>query len=151
MTVHEPLRPGDARLETILKLAIYAVGGQGGGVLTGWIETLARAQGYAVQATSVAGVSQRTGATIYYLEMAPDSGHPPIFSLMPAAGDVDVMIAAEWMEAGRAMIRGFVTPDRTTLIASTHRNLAVSKRWCREMALPMPRPCGRPRSRPPNA
>lgn len=121
-------RPGDARLETILKLAIYAVGGQGGGVLTGWIETLARAQGYAVQATSVAGVSQRTGATIYYLEMAPDTGHPPVFSLMPAAGDVDVMIAAEWMEAGRAMIRGFVTPDRTTLIASTHRNLAVSEK-----------------------
>ena len=128
MTVHDSLRPGDARLETILKLAIYAVGGQGGGVLTGWIETLARAQGHAVQATSVAGVSQRTGATIYYLEMAPDTGEPPIFSLMPAAGDVDVMIAAEWMEAGRAMIRGFVTPDRTTLIASTHRNLAVSEK-----------------------
>jgi hypothetical protein len=33
------------------------VGGQGGGVLTGWIEDLARAQGYAAQATSVAGVS----------------------------------------------------------------------------------------------
>jgi indolepyruvate ferredoxin oxidoreductase beta subunit len=128
MTVHDSLRPGDARLETILKLAIYAVGGQGGGVLTGWIEDLARAQGYAAQATSVAGVSQRTGATIYYIEMAPDSGQTPIFSLMPAAGDVDVMIAAEWMEAGRAMIRGFVTPDRTTLIASTHRNLAVSEK-----------------------
>jgi hypothetical protein len=24
-----------------------------------------------------------------------------------------------------------VTPDRTTLIASTHRALAVSRRWCR--------------------
>ena len=99
----------------IIKLAIYAVGGQGGGVLTGWIEDLARAQGYACQATSVAGVSQRTGATIYYLEMAPAADRPPVFSLMPAAGDVDVMIAAEWMEAGRAIIRGFVTPDRTTL------------------------------------
>jgi indolepyruvate ferredoxin oxidoreductase, beta subunit len=29
------------------------------------------------------------------------------------------------MEAGRAIIRGFVTPDRTTLITSTHRALAV--------------------------
>ncbi len=29
------------------------------------------------------------------------------------------------MEAGRAILRGFVTPDRTTLIASTHRALAV--------------------------
>src|SRR5690606_37639387 len=130
MTVHDSLMPrkGDARLQEIIKLAIYAVGGQGGGVLIGWIEDLARAQGYAAQATSVAGVSQRTGATIYYLEMAPMAGGQPVFSLMPAAGDVDVMIAAEWMEAGRAIIRGFVTPDRTTLIASTHRNLAVSEK-----------------------
>jgi indolepyruvate ferredoxin oxidoreductase beta subunit len=106
------------------------VGGQGGGVLTGWIEDLARAQGYAAQATSVAGVSQRTGATVYYVEMAPHRpGDPvPVFSLMPAPGDVDIMIAAEMMEAGRAIIRGFVTPDRTVLIASTHRALAVSEK-----------------------
>jgi indolepyruvate ferredoxin oxidoreductase beta subunit len=130
MTVHESLTPraGDPRLDQMIKLAVYAVGGQGGGVLTGWIEDLARSQGYAVQATSVAGVSQRTGATIYYVEMAPADGGMPVFNLMPAAGDVDVMISAEWMEAGRAILRGFVTPDRTTLIASTHRNLAVSEK-----------------------
>ncbi|MDX5349166.1 MAG: indolepyruvate oxidoreductase subunit beta family protein [Paracoccaceae bacterium] len=114
----------------IIKLAILAVGGQGGGVLTGWIEDVARSQGYAAQATSVAGVSQRTGATVYYVEMAPHRpGDPvPVFSLMPAPGDVDIMIAAEMMEAGRSIIRGFVTPDRTTLIASTHRALAVSEK-----------------------
>lgn len=125
-----PARAPDARLDGILKLAILAVGGQGGGVLTGWIEALARAQGYVCQATSVAGVAQRTGATIYYIEMTPrEPGAPdPVFSLAPAAGDVDVVIAAEMMEAGRAIIRGFVTPDRTTLIASTHRALAVSEK-----------------------
>ena len=112
----------------ILKVAILAVGGQGGGVLTGWIEDVARAQGYVAQATSVAGVSQRTGATIYYIEMARDTGRVPVFALKPAAGDVDVMIAAEMMEAGRAILRGFVTPDRTVLIASTHRALAVSEK-----------------------
>lgn len=122
------VQPMDPKLGQIIKLAILAVGGQGGGVLTGWIEDVARANGYAAQATSVAGVSQRTGATVYYIEMAPADGGMPIFSLMPAAGDVDVMIAAEMMEAGRAMIRGFVTPDRTTLIASTHRALAVSEK-----------------------
>lgn len=129
MTVHD-LVPGktDPRLGQVIKLAILAVGGQGGGVLTGWIEDLARANGYVAQATSVAGVSQRTGATVYYVEMAPASFGQPVFSLMPAAGDVDVMIAAELMEAGRSIIRGFVTPDRTTLIASTHRNLAVSEK-----------------------
>ena len=121
-------RARDARVDAILKVAVMAVGGQGGGVLTNWIEATARANGYAVQATSVAGVAQRTGATIYYLEMAPDSGTTPVFSLMPAAGDVDVLIAAEMMEAGRAILRGFVSPDRTTLIASTHRMLAISEK-----------------------
>ncbi|MFD1807886.1 hypothetical protein ACFSHQ_06180 [Gemmobacter lanyuensis] len=47
---------------------------------------------------------------------------------MPAQGDVDIMIAAEMMEAGRSIQRGFVTPDRTVLIASTHRALAVSEK-----------------------
>ncbi len=111
--------------EQIIKLAIMAVGGQGGGVLTNWIDSMARSAGYACQATSVAGVAQRTGATIYYLEMAQD---PAVFSLAPAAGDVDIVIAAELMEAGRAVMRGFVTPDRTTLIASSHRALAVSEK-----------------------
>ena len=136
MTLHDTLSDhlgkgaADPRLSGIIKLAILAVGGQGGGVLTGWIEDLARSQGYAAQATSVAGVSQRTGATVYYVELAPHrTGDPtPVFSLMPAPGDVDIMIAAEMMEAGRSIIRGFVTPDRTTLIASTHRALAVSEK-----------------------
>ena len=136
MTVQESLgaeleaRAADPRLSGIIKLAILAVGGQGGGVLTGWIEDLARANGYAAQATSVAGVAQRTGATVYYIEMAPcQPGDPvPVFSLMPAAGDVDIMVTAEMMEAGRAILRGFVTPDRTTLITSTHRALAVSEK-----------------------
>ena len=121
-------QPPDLRLSGIIKLAILAVGGQGGGVLTRWIEDVARANGYVAQATSVAGVSQRTGATVYYIEMAPAGAGTPVFSLMPAAGDVDIMVAAEMMEAGRAIIRGFVTPDRTVLIASTHRALAVSEK-----------------------
>jgi len=114
--------------QRLLKLAILAVGGQGGGVLNGWVEAVARANGYAVQATSVAGVAQRTGATIYYVEMAPAGERLPVFSLAPSPSDVDILIAAELMEAGRAVMRGFVTPDRTTLIASTHRALAVSEK-----------------------
>ncbi len=131
MTLQDSFTPKpDPALGGIIKLAILAVGGQGGGVLTGWIEAVARASGYAAQATSVAGVSQRTGATVYYVEMAPmpATGAMPVFSLQPAAGDVDIMITAEMMEAGRAIIRGFVTPDRTTLITSTHRALAVSEK-----------------------
>ncbi|MCY0095579.1 indolepyruvate oxidoreductase subunit beta family protein [Hoeflea ulvae] len=118
----------DPALDQIIKLAVMAVGGQGGGVLTNWIEDCAHRNGYVVQATSVAGVAQRTGATIYYMEMAPAQERNPVFSLMPAAGDVDILVAAEMMEAGRAIMRGFVTPDRTTLIASSHRALAVSEK-----------------------
>lgn len=130
MTPPENLIPRspDPALHGMIKLAVMAVGGQGGGVLASWIEDLARANGYSAQATSVAGVAQRTGATIYYIEMAPAAGRNPVFSLAPAAGDVDIVIAAEMMEAGRAILRGFVTPDRTTLIASTHRALAVSEK-----------------------
>ncbi len=130
MSAPDPLTRGevDPNAGGIIKLAILAVGGQGGGVLTHWIEALARASGYTAQATSVAGVAQRTGATVYYVEMAPSGDRLPVYSLMPAAGDVDIVIAAEMMEAGRAIMRGFVTPDRTVLIASDHRALAVSEK-----------------------
>ncbi len=121
-------KPSDPALDQIIKLAVMAVGGQGGGVLANWIEDCARSNGYVVQATSVAGVAQRTGATIYYIEMAPDLEREPVFSLSPAAGDVDILVAAELMEAGRAIIRGFVTPNLTTLIASSHRALAISEK-----------------------
>ncbi len=105
------------------------MGGQGGGVLADWIVALAEAQGWAAQSTSVPGVAQRTGATIYYIEMLPERvGKRPVFALMPAPGDVDVVLAAEWMEAGRSIMRGFVTPDRTTVIASTHRAFAVQEK-----------------------
>jgi indolepyruvate ferredoxin oxidoreductase beta subunit len=107
-------------------IAILAMGGQGGGVLADWIVALAEARGFHAQTTSVPGVAQRTGATIYYVELIrPIPGRQPVLSLMPVPGDVDVVIAAELMEAGRAIQRGLVSPDRTTLIASTHRALAV--------------------------
>ena len=105
------------------------MGGQGGGVLADWIVALAESQGWAVQSTSVPGVAQRTGATIYYIEMAPTKdGVAPVFALMPTPGDVDVVMAAELMEAGRSVLRGLVTPERTTLIASTHRAFAVAEK-----------------------
>jgi indolepyruvate ferredoxin oxidoreductase, beta subunit len=116
------------RQNQIIKLAILAVGGQGGGVVSDWIVHLAEENGWYAQATSVPGVAQRTGATIYYIEMVPDRGKTPVLALMPSPGDVDIVLAAELMEAGRAMIRGLVTPERTTLIASSHRTYAVSEK-----------------------
>ena len=114
--------------EKVITLAALAVGGQGGGVLTNWIVDVAELNGYNAQSTSVAGVAQRTGATIYYVEMCRDTGRQPVFALSPAVGDVDILMASELMEGGRAIMRGFVTPGRTTLIASTHRIPAVSEK-----------------------
>jgi indolepyruvate ferredoxin oxidoreductase beta subunit len=116
--------------ERPIALAIVAMGGQGGGVLGDWIAAIAEANGYIAQATSVPGVAQRTGATIYYLEMMRrrSDGVQPVLALMPVPGDVDVVIASELMEAGRAILRGLVTPDRTTLIASSQRAYAVAEK-----------------------
>jgi indolepyruvate ferredoxin oxidoreductase beta subunit len=113
-----------------LSIAVLAMGGQGGGVLVDWIVALAESQDWIAQSTSVPGVAQRTGATIYYVEMIParpDAVYP-VLSLMPVPGEVDVVVGAELMEAGRAIQRGLVTPDKTTLIASSHRSFAVQEK-----------------------
>jgi indolepyruvate ferredoxin oxidoreductase beta subunit len=118
---------------TAFKLAIAALGGQGGAVLTGWLVEIAEANAYLVQTTSVPGVAQRTGATLYYLEFfarqaLSSDGREPVMALMPVAGDVDCVVAAELVEAGRSMARGLVTPGRTTLIASSHREFTIGER-----------------------
>ncbi len=113
-----------------ISIAIAALGGQGGGVLADWIVEVAERHGWLVQATSVPGVAQRTGTTVYYLEMSPrpEEGPAPVFALMPVPGDVDVVVAAELMEAGRAAVRGLVSPDRTTVVASTHRVYGITEK-----------------------
>jgi indolepyruvate ferredoxin oxidoreductase, alpha subunit len=122
-----------------LTILIAALGGEGGGVLTDWIVAAAESQGFPVQSTSIPGVAQRTGATTYHIEMVPapaptqlsasggrlESGRRPILALAPGVGDVDLVVASELMEAGRAIAGGFVTPDRTTTIASTSRSYLV--------------------------
>lgn len=114
-----------------ITIAIQALGGQGGGVLVDWIVDLAEHEGYIAQATSVAGVAQRTGSTVYCIELlAPDkaAGRTPVLAQMPAPGEVDVLIGAELMEAARAVQRGWARRERTLLIASTHRAYAVSEK-----------------------
>ena len=55
-------------------------------------------------------------------------GIEPVMALMPNPGDVDVVVASEWVEVGRALNRGLVTAGRTTLIASTHRDYTISEK-----------------------
>jgi indolepyruvate ferredoxin oxidoreductase beta subunit len=115
------------RPKTIL---IAALGGEGGGVMADWLIDVAAQCGFPAQSTSIPGVAQRTGATTYYLEIFPAKkeelgGRMPVLSLTPSPGNVDVMVASELLEAGRAMQNGYVSPERTTLIASTHRIYAT--------------------------
>jgi indolepyruvate ferredoxin oxidoreductase beta subunit len=117
----------------LIKIAILAMGGEGGGVLADWLVSLAEAHGHLAQTTSVPGVAQRTGATIYYVEMFPaaaaqQAGRAPVMALMPMPGDVDIVLASELMEAGRAVQRGLVTLGRTTLLTSTHRVYAIAEK-----------------------
>jgi indolepyruvate ferredoxin oxidoreductase beta subunit len=114
-------------------LMIAAMGGEGGGVLTAWVVEAARKAGLPVQATSIPGVAQRTGATTYYIEVVPTKwddlgGKEPVLDLYPGPGSIDVMVATELLETGRAMERGFISPDRTTLIASTHRVYTLTEK-----------------------
>lgn len=110
-----------------LTIAILGLGGQGGGVLADWVVQLGEANGYVAQGTSVPGVAQRTGATIYYVEMIPAGDSEPVLALTPVPGDVDVVVASELMEAGRAILRGFVG-EQTVLIGSTHRVYAIDEK-----------------------
>ena len=116
--------------ERPLCILIAALGGEGGGVMADWLIEAATQCGFPAQATSIPGVAQRTGATTYYLEIYPLEksrldGREPVLSLTPSPANVDVMVASELVEAGRAMQNGYVSPERTTLIASTHRIYAT--------------------------
>ncbi len=116
-----------------ITIAIVAMGGEGGGVLADWIVDLAEHAGFLAQTTSVPGVAQRTGSTVYYIELFPEgaalaASKAPVLALMPVPGELDIVLASELMEAGRAIQRGMVTPDRTVLIASTHRVFSMTEK-----------------------
>ena len=124
-----------ARIELAkaITIAILAMGGEGGGVLADWIVDLAEHSGYHAQTTSVPGVAQRTGVNdLLPRDFSGGGGkggrQRPVLALMPVPGEVDIVIASELMEAGRAVQRGLVTPDRTTLIASTHRVYSMTEK-----------------------
>jgi indolepyruvate ferredoxin oxidoreductase, beta subunit len=112
-----------------ISILIAALGGEGGGVLTDWIVAAAAELGFPVQSTSIPGVAQRTGATTYYIEIVPVAAGElparPVLALAPGIGDVDIVLASELLEAGRTIAAGFVTPDRTLMIASSARSYLV--------------------------
>jgi indolepyruvate ferredoxin oxidoreductase beta subunit len=121
--------------ERPITILIAALGGEGGGVLASWLHNAAIASGHFVQGTYIPGVAQRTGATTYYLELVPGAGarHSslaarPVLALNAVPGEVDLVVASELLEAARAIGAGFVTPDRTHLIASSARVFTIDEK-----------------------
>lgn len=125
----------------LLSILIPAVGGQGGGVLSEWIVDAAMAEGHVAHSTSIPGVAQRTGSTTYYVEIfegggggtlrgfpSLGNGEAPAFSLYPVPGALDVLLAPEFLEVGRAIELGFPSPSRTTIITSTHRLYSIHEK-----------------------
>ncbi len=116
-----------------ISLLICALGGEGGGVLTGWLAEVARRCDHPAQATSIPGVAQRTGATTYFIEVWPQpqvliGDAKPVFSLNPTPGALDAVIASELLEAARCACNGLPSPERTLFIASSARTLTNPER-----------------------
>lgn len=116
------------RLKTVV---VSAVGGQGGNLLVEWLFHAASLEGHRAQAISLPGLSQRGGATSFYLEIATarDSSLLPrvVFSQHPVATEVDVVVAQEFLELARILQQGYGS-DRTRIIASTHRVFTVGEK-----------------------
>jgi len=126
----------DGRLLSIL---IPAVGGQGGGVLAEWLVEAGTIAGHTAHGTSIPGVAQRTGSTTYYVEIyAGGATDAPTFSLYPVPGALDVLLAPEMLEVGRAIELGIPTPERTTIIASTHRLFSIHEKMATGRAIHPP-------------
>ena len=125
-------------------IVLYSMGGQGGGgvepmaaaggrVLCRWIVEAAHLSGYSVQSTLTPGTGQRTGLNLLYIEIYPVeadrlNGRSPVLRLAPRPGDVDLLVAYELLEAGRAISQGLVSKKRTTLVASTHRFYTLNEK-----------------------
>ncbi|MBI4228428.1 MAG: 2-oxoacid:acceptor oxidoreductase family protein, partial [Deltaproteobacteria bacterium] len=111
------------RNSDLIKILIPAVGGQGGGVLTEWLVQVFLIEGFEVQGVGLPGLSQRGGSTIYYLESYSkirSDRIPIIFSQYPLPGDIDIILAQEFLELGRVLELGYGS-NKTTIVSSTHR------------------------------
>lgn len=147
-------------MSRVWKVLIPAVGGQGGGILMVWVLEAARAAGLTARGIAQPGLSQRAGATAYYVEIlagvpeaaahvseaaahdvseaaahdvdtladASPAAAPVTMGLFPLPGDVDVIVAQEFLELGRALERGYATPAQTLVIANTHRFLSTPEK-----------------------
>ncbi len=116
-----------------ISVLVTALGGQGGGVLVDFLMAAAEAAGFPAQATSIPGVSQRTGSTTYYFEVSPVprrelGGRQPVFGLAPLPGRLDLLVSSELLETVRQIGNGMASRERTVVVSSTARSLTTLER-----------------------
>jgi indolepyruvate ferredoxin oxidoreductase, beta subunit len=132
MTISSTQSPPSNMEGELKKILILALGGEGGGTLTEWVVEAGLASRWPIQATSIPGVAQRTGATSYYIECLPrrlDVGFKvPPMCLAPLAGELDLIVSSELLESARALERGLADRSRTKVVSSTARALTVDER-----------------------
>ena len=124
-----------------ITLLIAALGGEGGGVLTNWIVRAAETLNFpgAEHVDPRRRPAHRRDHLLHRDAAgcrANGDARQPILALAPGVGDVDVMVASELMEAGRAVSAGFVTPDRT-LVHRVHLALLCDGREDRDGRRPL--------------
>jgi indolepyruvate ferredoxin oxidoreductase beta subunit len=117
-----------------ISLLIAAVGGQGGHILGEWLLAAARLADWQARGVGLPGLSQRGGATIYYLEFA----HGPqaekaVFCPFPIPGDLDIILGQELLELVRAAFQ--YGGDKCKIVGSTHRIYTVPERLAQQAEL----------------
>lgn len=121
---------GDVKMsesKSPITVLISAVGGQGGQLFAQWLFDTAKEAGFFPAGVGLPGLSQREGATVYYLEFFAHPDETSFFSPFPEKGRVQVLIGLELLELLRAIQAGYLSKDGV-VVGSTHRVLTPDEK-----------------------
>ncbi|MFA0759589.1 MAG: hypothetical protein NOOUEUKL_002269 [Candidatus Fervidibacter sp.] len=116
-----------AKTKAPITVLIAAVGGQGGQLFAQWLFDAAKIAGFAPVGVGLPGLSQREGATVYYLEFFARPEETVLFSPFPEKGRVQVLIGLELLELLRVLREGYLADDGA-VVGSTHRVLTADEK-----------------------
>ncbi len=117
----------DEKSKEPITVLISAVGGQGGQLFAQWLFDAGRLAGYYPVGVGLPGLSQREGATVYYIEFFPDPEQTGLFSPFPEKGCVRLLIGLELLELVRILKEGYLSPDGF-VFGSSHRVLTTEEK-----------------------
>jgi indolepyruvate ferredoxin oxidoreductase beta subunit len=134
--LQEVTRKGKTQARPTLRITgvlVGAIGGQGGNVLIEWLFLAAEKDGKRAQALSLPGLSQRGGATTFYMEIASaPSGseallEKTVFGQHPIPGRVEVVVGQELLELGRMAQQGYISRS-TSVIGNSQRLYTIGEK-----------------------